>query len=90
MKTRFVFGTLLWVSFVVGAVRVFGAANDPIGFAAPLVVGGLAGAATLLAVRAFTRRVRGPRRALRIPAKSHLPAGPRKVLLAHTGLTGPE
>lgn len=86
MKTRIVFGALLWVSIVFGAVRLFGSANDPIGFAAPLVIGGLVGGGILLATRSLTVR-HARRQHLRSgPAtESELPAGPRRILLADAG-----
>ena len=91
MKTRFVLGILLWASIVVGAMQLFGDLDDPIGAAAPLVIGGVVGTGVLLIVRAGSQRVRRRRR-LRswIPTESVFPPGPRRVLLLETGLAGPE
>jgi hypothetical protein len=89
MKTRLVLGIVVWSAIVVGALRLFGDANDPIGVAAPLVVGGVVGTGVLLVTRAVATRAR--RRRLRSPeqVESVLPAGPRRVLLADVGMAGP-
>ena len=86
MKTRFVLGILLWTSIVVGALRLFGDLNDPIGVAAPLVVGGVVGTGVLLAARGIGARVRRRRVRSRAPIESELPAGPRRVLLFEAGM----
>jgi hypothetical protein len=91
MKTRFVLGILLWASTVVGALRLFGDLNDPIGVAAPLVVGGVTGTGVLLAIRAIrsAARRRRRRRTDWVPVESELPPGPRRVLLVEAGMAGP-
>jgi len=89
MKTRLVLGILLWTSIVVGALRLFGDANDPIGVAAPVVMGGIVGTSLLLAARGVTARVRRRRIRSREPIESELPAGPRRVLLFEAGMAGP-
>jgi hypothetical protein len=89
MKTRFVFATLLWMSILVGALRLFGDLNDPIGVAAPLVVGGVVGTGLLLLVHGITSRVRRRRFRSRVQFESELPVGPRRVLLIEAGMAGP-
>jgi hypothetical protein len=89
MKTRFMLGTLLWASIVVGALRLFGDLNDPIGVAAPLVVGGLTGTGVLVAIRAIRSGFRRRRPQSWVPVEPELPAGPRRVLLAEVGMAGP-
>jgi hypothetical protein len=89
MKTRFALGILLWASIVVGALRLFGDLNDPIGVAAPLVIGGITGTGVLLAIRAIRSGVRRRRRQSWVPVESELPPGPRRVLLFEAGMAGP-
>jgi hypothetical protein len=89
MKTRLVLGILLWTSIVVGALRLFGDANDPIGVAAPVVVGGLVGTGVLVAARGIAVRAGRRRSRARTPIESELPAGPRRVLLFEAGMAGP-
>jgi hypothetical protein len=89
MKTRFMFAALLWVSIVVGALRLFGDVNDPIGVAAPLVVGGVVGTGVLLAARGIASRARRRRFLSSVRIESDLPTGPRRVLVVETGMAGP-
>ena len=91
MKTRLVLAALLWASIVVGAMHLFGDLDDPIGAAAPLVIGGVVGTGALLAVRGVSLRIRRRRRMRSwVAAESVFPPGPRRVLLLETGLAGPE
>jgi hypothetical protein len=90
MKTRFVLGILLWASIVVGALRLFGDLNDPIGVAAPLVIGGVSGTGVLLAIRSVRSGARRRRGRSCVPVEPELPPGPRRVLLFEVGMAGPE
>jgi hypothetical protein len=90
MKTRFVLGILLWASIVVGALRLFGDLNDPIGVAAPLVIGAVTGTGVLLTIRGIRSGVRRRRRLSSVPVEPELPPGPRRVLLLEAGMAGPQ
>src|SRR3954469_24168671 len=89
MKTRLPLGLLLWSSIVVGALRLFGDANDPIGVAAPVVLGGIVGTSLLLAARGIAARAHGRRARSGAPIEPELPTGPRRVLLFEAGMAGP-
>jgi hypothetical protein len=81
MKAR-LFLVLVWVSTVVGAVRLFGDVGTRAG-AGTSVLGG----ALLLVVR-FRRRRR--LRVWNVSGEPVFPPGPRRVLLAETGLSRPK
>ncbi len=83
MKLRSVFFLALWTSIVGGAVQVLdGRVLHVVGAVAAVVVGLLLGRA-VFAVRVRWRRVRSwPK-----PGETDvIPTGPRRVLLADTGL----
>jgi hypothetical protein len=78
MKTRVLIVISVWVSTVVGAARLFGA----IGARAAAAMGVLAVSVSLAA------RLRRRFRRWDRPGESDFPPGPRRVLLAETGLSG--
>jgi hypothetical protein len=80
MRARIVF-VVVWVSIAVGAVRLFG----DVGVRAAIATG-LVGESLLLVAR-FRRRRR--LRVWNVSAEPAFPPGPRRVLLAETGLPGP-
>jgi len=80
MKAR-VLVISLWTMAIVGAVRLFGDAAAPAGVATTVLV------AALLLVARSRRRQRHP---WHLQGESAFPPGPRRVLLAETGLAGPE
>jgi hypothetical protein len=79
MKTRVVLVIALWAALAVGAVTVFEAAAVPVGVLTVL-------AGLVLAVRAIVRRSRRREPVWTGAGESDYPPGPRRVLLADTGL----
>ena len=87
MKTRALstklFVIALWASFTAGAVQLFDRRPEHAGLAAAVAVGALLLARATMGVRRRWRRLRSWRR----PGEPEVfAAGPRRVLLAETGL----
>jgi len=77
----------LWAAFVVGAVQLFDGDIAHVAFAVAAFGVGILGARAAIRARARWQR----RRSWRRPgAVDEFPAGPRRVLLLETGLSGPE
>lgn len=87
MKTRSLstklFVALLWASFAAGAMQLFDRSPAHAGYAALVAVGALLSVRTAMVLRRRWRRLRSWRR----PGEPEVfGTGPRRVLLADTGL----